>query len=580
MYKRFNDLSIKTKLLVSCIAVILICILVFSITVFFSSQRYIQKETQYTVQQTVSLAEEITANYMNDIENMLFAIQSNKNIRSILTNGLHSNANSMQLLENTLLSVDIYNRKTTAIRLYLPDLPDQYASQGSDIVLDKRWAENETWYKNTVNAGGLTCWTVFHATKSSGFITASRQLIDTNTHLPIGVLRIDISILQFTSILNDIQLGETGSVFLVSQNHIVNVSNKKNLDALVNDSTFMKLLKNDIIDTDLIKINGVRYLISYKNLNNSQLKVVGSVRYSELNQSTNSLAAGIFLISLLSLLVIILMLAIVSKTITDPIYRLANTMDNYTGGENIELTIPSNNEIGVLYRSFNRMVNTIHNLILDVNTLYEKQKISELKALQAQINPHFLYNTLDSINWMAKKYKANDISLLATSLGNFFRRSLNHGRDFTTIKNELEQIKSYVYIQKVRFKDTFDLYISVDDDILTYSIVKLTLQPLVENCIIHGFEDIDYKGIIEITGYRKENKIILQVIDNGCGTDTEKLNKQVQREFNPQEPIEKYGLHNVNQRIKLYFNQTCGLYFETNEDGGVTATVTIEVKEL
>ncbi len=580
MYKRFNDLSIKTKLLVSCIAVILICILVFSITVFFSSQRYIQKETQYTVQQTVSLAEEITANYMNDIENMLFAIQSNKNIRSILTNGLHSNANSMQLLENTLLSVDIYNRKTTAIRLYLPDLPDQYASQGSDIVLDKRWAENETWYKNTVNAGGLTCWTVFHATKSSGFITASRQLIDTNTHLPIGVLRIDISILQFTSILNDIQLGETGSVFLVSQNHIVNVSNKKNLDVLVNDSTFMKLLKNDIIDTDLIKINGVRYLISYKNLNNSQLKVVGSVRYSELNQTINSLAAGIFLISLLSLLVIILMLAIVSKTITDPIYRLANTMDNYTGGENIELTIPSNNEIGVLYRSFNRMINTIHNLILDVNTLYEKQKISELKALQAQINPHFLYNTLDSINWMAKKYKANDISLLATSLGNFFRRSLNHGRDFTTIKNELEQIKSYVYIQKVRFKDTFDLYISVDDDILTYSIVKLTLQPLVENCIIHGFEDIDYKGIIEITGYRKENKIILQVIDNGCGTDTEKLNKQVQREFNPQEPIEKYGLHNVNQRIKLYFNQTCGLYFETNEDGGVTATVTIEVKEL
>lgn len=580
MYKRFNDLSIKTKLLVSCIAVILICILVFSITVFFSSQRYIQKETQYTVQQTVSLAEEITANYMNDIENMLFAIQSNKNIRSILTNGLHSNANSMQLLENTLLSVDIYNRKTTAIRLYLPDLPDQYASQGSDIVLDKRWAENETWYKNTVNAGGLTCWTVFHATKSSGFITASRQLIDTNTHLPIGVLRIDISILQFTSILNDIQLGETGSVFLVSQNHIVNVSNKKNLDVLVNDSTFMKLLKNDIIDTDLIKINGVRYLISYKNLNNSQLKVVGSVRYSELNQSINSLAAGIFLISLLSLLVIILMLAIVSKTITDPIYRLANTMDNYTRGENIELTIPSNNEIGVLYRSFNRMINTIHNLILDVNTLYEKQKISELKALQAQINPHFLYNTLDSINWMAKKYKANDISLLATSLGNFFRRSLNHGRDFTTIKNELEQIKSYVYIQKVRFKDTFDLYISVDDDILTYSIVKLTLQPLVENCIIHGFEDIDYKGIIEITGYRKENKIILQVIDNGCGTDTEKLNKQVQREFNPQEPIEKYGLHNVNQRIKLYFNQTCGLYFETNEDGGVTATVTIEVKEL
>lgn len=579
MYRRFNDLSIKTKLLASCIAVILICILAFSITVFFNSRRYIQKEAQYTVEQTVTLAEEITANFMYDIENMLFTIQSNADIRNILSSGLNSNPQSIQILEDTLLSVDIYNRKTTDIRLYLPELPEEYAS-GSSMILDKRWAENETWYKNTVEARGLTCWTVFHATKSSGFITASRQLIDTNTHMPIGVLRIDISILQFTSALNDIQLGQTGSVFLVSGNHIVNVANNENLNVFINNPAFMDTLNNNIIASDIIKIDGTRYLVHYRDLTNGQLKIVGAVKYAELNSSTESLAMGIFLIMLLSLLVIFFLLAIISKSITDPIYKLANAMNNFSGDKDMELSIPSNNEIGILYRSFNRMVNTIHNLIADVNTLYERQKVSELKALQAQINPHFLYNTLDSINWMAKKYKANDISLLATSLGNFFRRSLNHGRDFTTIRNELEQIKSYVYIQKVRFKDTFDLYINVDEEIMDFSIVKLTLQPLVENCIIHGFEEIDYKGIIEITGYRSEDKIILSVSDNGCGTNTEQLNKQVEKEFNPQEPIEKYGLHNVNQRIKLYFNPSCGLHFETNEDGGVTAVVTIEVKEL
>ena len=235
--------------------------------------------------------------------------------------------------------------------------------------------------------------------------------------------------------------------------------------------------------------------------------------------------------------------------------------------------------MGKLGESYNSMLNTIDSLITDVEDLYKKQKIFELKALQAQINPHFLYNTLDSIHWMARAHHAPDISKMVSALGTFFRHSLNKGNEYTTIENELNQISSYVSIQKIRFEDKFDVVYDIDENLLHCTIVKLTIQPLVENSIIHGFDEIEEGGMITIRVYSEDDYIFIEVADNGCGTDTDELNKAVTRELDYSEPIEKYGLTNVNLRIQLYFDKTCGLSFKTNETGGVTATIKIKRKE-
>ena len=238
----------------------------------------------------------------------------------------------------------------------------------------------------------------------------------------------------------------------------------------------------------------------------------------------------------------------------------------------------TNDEMGKLCATYNAMLDTIDSLINDVYELYRKQKRFELKALQAQINPHFLYNTLDSINWMARAHHARDISKMVSALGTFFRHSLNKGNEYTTIENEFKQIKSYTDIQKIRYDDKFDISFDIDEELLQCTIIKLCVQPLVENCILHGFEEFEEGGMINIRLYAEGDYIYISVEDNGCGTDTDELNTALAKEIDYNEPIEKYGLSNVNLRIKLYFDETCGLTFTTNEKGGVTALIKIRRK--
>jgi two-component system sensor histidine kinase YesM len=195
--------------------------------------------------------------------------------------------------------------------------------------------------------------------------------------------------------------------------------------------------------------------------------------------------------------------------------------------------------------------------------------------LQAQINPHFLYNTLDSINWLAIAAGADEISLMVNSLANFLRFSLNKGREFISIANELEQVRSYITIQKFRFKNKFDVIYKIDKEVLPYTIIKLTLQPLVENAINHGFDGIDYKGLIEIKACKDHEYIHFQVTDNGKGADIDSLNKMLFDGGGEVVNDMGYGIRNVNERLKLYFGEDCGLYFEDSQYGGITASIKV-----
>lgn len=573
------NLSIRTKLLLSYLIIIVICLTFFSAIIWRTASNSLREESRRTVQQTVDLAHETLTAHMADVEDMLLSLQADRIILNTLQYPSENIINDIEILESELLSVDIFRKKVSSIKLYLLNHEDFPTYDNSMVFADTK-IKNEPWYIQTVKNNGMVCWNVFHASGSDGTITASRLLIDTQTHRPMAVLRADIDLLQFAGKLEQVKLGKQGTLFLVANNHIINLSGSAYINRFVNAPELFRIINNSTITDSYSNIENTEYLISYRDLSAPSLKLVGTVQCTELNDSSTFVGQAIIFTAIISLLISLLILSIILKNITAPLHQLAHTMENFTNNTALRLDIPSNDVIGKLYKSFNTMMSTISNLIQDVNTLFQKQKVSELKALQAQINPHFLYNTLDSINWMAKKYGAKDINKLATSLGSFFRHSLNKGQEYTTISNELQQIISYVYIQKVRFKDKFDLNIHVDDEILDYPIVKLSIQPLVENCIVHAFEEIDYKGIIDIDGYRDGDNIYICVSDNGSGADTDELNHAVNKSFNINEPIEKYGLHNVNERIKLYFSENCGLSFQTNESGGITVTIKIEVKEL
>jgi two-component system sensor histidine kinase YesM len=235
-------------------------------------------------------------------------------------------------------------------------------------------------------------------------------------------------------------------------------------------------------------------------------------------------------------------------------------------------------EIGELGRSFNSMLERLKNLMKQNYDKQKKLRTQELKVLQMQINPHFLYNTIDTINWMAQSIDADRISEISIELANYYRQSLSKGAEIIKIKDEISQINSYLIIQKTRYEGHINFKMDIDENILELYIPKLTLQPILENAIYHGLREKEGGGIIEIKGFIKENQVIFIIRDSGKGMEEETLNKLIKC-MNEGGSSQGYGLSNVNERLKLYFGGEYGLNIESVKDSYTTVTVNIPIVE-
>ena len=204
------------------------------------------------------------------------------------------------------------------------------------------------------------------------------------------------------------------------------------------------------------------------------------------------------------------------------------------------------------------MVSRIQKLIKENEKEQELKRKSDLDALQAQINPHFLYNTLDTIYWMARMEKAFETSSLIEALAKLFRLSLNKGNEFTTVKYEVEHLKNYIIIQKKRYEDMINFSFNVPDELLGCKVIKMALQPLVENAICHGIEKKGEKGKIDITIEKKNNQLLYTITDDGIGADEKEINELLQ---NGGDSNRGLGIKNINDRIRLYFGEEYGLKF-------------------
>jgi two-component system sensor histidine kinase YesM len=277
---------------------------------------------------------------------------------------------------------------------------------------------------------------------------------------------------------------------------------------------------------------------------------------------------------------------IISASIYIPIKKLHDITATITKTDLQALVTRTNlDEITELGLSFNIMIGKIRQLLDAKIKEQEALKKAELKALQAQINPHFLYNTLDTIVWMAEANKTSQVIEIVRALSSFFRIALSKGQDWITIEQEIEHVRSYLTIQKMRYRDILDYHIEVDEDILNGTILKLTLQPLVENALYHGIKNKRHGGTIRVRGRRAgENLVCLDVQDNGVGFTPYKLGRlqeAIQAETDDVSLTDisvrdsGFGLENVNKRIKLYYGKQYGLTVQSRYQEGTEVTVSI-----
>jgi two-component system sensor histidine kinase YesM len=272
-----------------------------------------------------------------------------------------------------------------------------------------------------------------------------------------------------------------------------------------------------------------------------------------------------------------------SRSIYTPIKKLHDVTTTITKND-LQALMTSDNvdEITELGMSFNIMIGKIKELLDSKIKEQEDLKKAELRALQAQINPHFLYNTLDTIIWMAESKKTDQVVKIVSALSNFFRISLSKGMDWITIGEEVERIRNYLTIQKMRYRDILDFKIEVNEDVAENTILKLLLQPLVENALYHGIKNKRQGGTIVVRARRKDiDEVLLEVEDDGIGFTPEKL-AQLRAELEDDSgdiQLESgFGIGNVNKRIRLYYGRPYGLSIKSEYNRGTCVTLVIPAK--
>ena len=272
----------------------------------------------------------------------------------------------------------------------------------------------------------------------------------------------------------------------------------------------------------------------------------------------------------------------IPRSITRPLQKLNEVTEQVAGGNlTVRSDVHTGDEVGVLSESLNTMIDKINELLAQVTTEQVRLRKAEFELLQSQINPHFLYNTLDAIIWLAEAGEQKKVVSMVRSLSEFFRTSLNRGKDIIPLKEELQHVRSYLEIQQVRYQDILNYEINVPEEELgRYMIPKITIQPLVENALYHGIKNKRGSGKIEIRGRKQEELLVIEIEDNGIGISKERLwqvKDGIQKKVLTGKDI--YGLYNVNERIRLNFGEEYGIDIHSVYGEGTTVRILLPCVE-
>ena len=332
----------------------------------------------------------------------------------------------------------------------------------------------------------------------------------------------------------------------------------------------MERLETDIrIITEMIQERITEY-ISY------ETKSMGEIREKTLAQRRRVVRmAAVILILVLAVSAVLVLL--ITRSITSPVRKLCDAAEEIGQGHfDTRIRIASNNEMAIVGDSFNRMAQQITVLVNDIRAEQIYNRNMEQKLLQAQINPHFLYNTLDNILWLSEAGRKEDVQALVMALSQFFRTTLSGGRDIIPLREEISHVEAYLQIQKFRYRDILSYEIDVPENLMEIPVIKMTLQPLVENALYHGIKNKRGMGLLTITAWTQDEFLCLQVKDNGIGMKEEDLTRVRDLVSGRQEIAEDntgFGIANAAQRLRLNFGEEYTIQIESTYGEGTSVTV-------
>ena len=554
-------------------------VIVTGVSMRFTNTSIFENSSQYT-QTIIQQMNQNIDSYIDYMENIAYLISSNEDVQDYLFSDEIDSEGRYRILKQFETILD--SRSDIRNVGIISKSGRMLINNGSKSVNHDLNINTQEWYTQALNSPvgpTLTSSHVQHIISGERpwVITLSRGIRDrSGSGEKEGVFFIDLNYSAISGLCDQSTVGTKGYAFILdAKGNIVYHPQQQQLYNELQTENISLIMDTDE-DTVLTGTGNNGKLYSISRSDKTGWTVVDCTNVRELLSKSRQ-AQSIYVLTAVVLVIVALLFSrFMARSITLPIQKLRDSMKKVQEGDFSvsDVVVDSRNEIGSLTKSFDVMTHRIQELMEQNVHEQEQKRKSELKALQSQINPHFLYNTLDSIIWMAEGKKNEEVVLMTASLARLLRQSISNEDEVVPIANEVEYARGYLTIQKMRYKDKLEFQIDVDPSILHIPLIKLVLQPIIENAIYHGLKYKESKGLLIIKGFPKDGNAVLQVIDDGVGMDEETL-AHIYDRHKVNYHSNGVGVYNVQKRLKLYYGEDYGIAYESTPGKGTTATITI-----
>jgi two-component system sensor histidine kinase YesM len=595
-----ENMSLRPRLIITYLASILVPLLIFGCVLYFVSMIEIETEMRKVSLQSVKQVNTTLNEYINQIDTLSLMPYTDKDIEEYMLNT--SGQNAYQAIIRPNAGGPVFQSGTEAkpdaekMQAFLQNLMGvkqdidfmSMISLDGGIVTKSKFGIvkiqydffHDDLYEKLRQSTGEKVMIPIHKADylfapSKNVFSLGRRIFNFSRGVYTGFMLIDCDTKVFERICREVNIGKSGYVFIAdsSGNVLYRSGGSGGIDIRkVMDRIGEQKSVNAIEDFGAHKTILVSDTSDY-----TGWTAIGILPYEEVLQRVAGIKTIFFTLSVLFILLVFAISVLISRSVTRPMRNLQNAMRAFEkGNTDIRVSIRSYNEIGELSHSFNQLMQKINTLLASIKSIEIKKREAELESLKSQINPHFLYNTLESIRMMAVIDENRDIASATEALANLFRYSVRQRKDIVEVRYEIQHAKNYILLQKIRYGDKFDVIYDIDEDILDCKTLKFTLQPIVENAIYHGLEKKKGKGLLIVRAKRVENDLEFEVRDNGAGMQLLQLSRLREHISScSDDGTQSIGLKNVNERIVLYFGGNYGLTIDSMPGEGTVVKLAI-----
>ncbi len=572
MRKWFRKWGFQSKLLFIFLTMILTPVILLSFFEFYYSKKMLADKTNDYLKNLAAVTLSKIDSTVSDIENVAFYINGNNTIQASLKA-------EEQVVGNRVAYYELHSDIRQILASYV------LLRQEINAICIHSESGREYTYTKTRNGPSLDITRYIRDEKQywavdKNHIVLMKKLYAFPTQSLLGYIALDVNAKSLYDIIADIDLTKSGRIFLVNEEGRILATESETLSGELLDEPYRNFLGENEAFYNNVRVGNTYYSVYNSGAISNGWYMVLAIPRDYYMRDITKLKNVIIPITLMTAFLTALLSILVSRGITRPIRFLSGAMENFGQGNfDINCQVDSEDEIGRLSHTFNQMVMDMNSL---VNTVYEQKVMkqeAQMKSLQMQINPHFLYNTLDTINWMARIRHVDEIGEMVAALSNMMRYSLEK-KSFVRLGEEVKSLKDYIAIQNYRYRDKMVAEIEIDESLMSLYIPRLLIQPILENAIVHGIEEKLDKGHILVAARREDEDLYIQIIDDGVGMTEETMSHILREDYSMKKSGHtSIGVVNVNRRIQMIYGKDYGLLVQSVLGAGTKITIHIPARE-